>query len=289
MLLLRWKCIPKVKEFIMEIKKNIKMGFTLAEVLITLGIIGVVAALTIPSLIADYQNTQYIVGLKKSYAEMTEALKLMAIDNGCDDDLNCTGVFKDYGTPESNNIALATELKKHIKVAKDCGTSYDGSVICMSTAFSFNYDGTGGRNSWLSQFPGYYNFITADGFSISLKNEGANCSDNYSASGQSNLNVSKTCGQIIVDVNGLKGPNNLGKDIFDFLITNGKGPALYPFGGSELIDSAQTGGAWDDASGNPINCYEHSTDGWYCAGRIMEQGWQIKYVTPPPPPANENP
>jgi len=50
-----------------ELKKGNKKGFTLAEVLITLGIIGVVASLTIPTLMANYQKVQYVTGLKRAY------------------------------------------------------------------------------------------------------------------------------------------------------------------------------------------------------------------------------
>lgn len=57
------------------------MGFTLAEVLITLGIIGVVAAMTIPTLISNFQDTQYKVAYKKAYADANNALNL-AISKG---------------------------------------------------------------------------------------------------------------------------------------------------------------------------------------------------------------
>lgn len=46
--------------------KNIKKGFTLAEVLITLGIIGVVAAMTMPSLVANYEKKRTATAVKKS-------------------------------------------------------------------------------------------------------------------------------------------------------------------------------------------------------------------------------
>ncbi|MDR1327938.1 MAG: type II secretion system GspH family protein [Heliobacteriaceae bacterium] len=59
-----------------------KKGFTLAEVLITLGIIGVVAALTLPSLIANYQKKQTVVKLKRFYTIMNQAIRLSEIDNG---------------------------------------------------------------------------------------------------------------------------------------------------------------------------------------------------------------
>ena len=57
-------------------------GFTLAEVLITLGIIGVVAALTIPTLIQNYKTRETVSRLKKTYSEVNEAIKLAVIENG---------------------------------------------------------------------------------------------------------------------------------------------------------------------------------------------------------------
>ena len=50
-----------------------KSAFTLAEVLITLGIIGVVAALTIPSLIQKYEEKQTVSQVKKAYSEISQA------------------------------------------------------------------------------------------------------------------------------------------------------------------------------------------------------------------------
>ena len=55
---------------------NAKNGFTLAEVLITLVIIGIVAALTIPSVINNYHKKQVGVKLKKFYSVMQQALQL---------------------------------------------------------------------------------------------------------------------------------------------------------------------------------------------------------------------
>jgi len=255
----------------MKIEKGNNKGFTLAEVLITLGIIGVVASLTIPSLMANYQKVQYVAGLKKAYAEVTEALKLMANDNGCPDNLKCVDSFS------SDNDTLGNEFKKYFKLAKDCGTNYDEedeSTKCMPDSPAAWYDGsyrTGGYhqllflNTW-----GYYNFITADGFGISLDNEGNNCESSNGADASDNLN--QVCGTLRVDTNGLNGPNTYGRDIFVFYITNGKGPALYPNGGSEMPNQA-----WEAADGTPQMCYEEVKEGDYCAGRVMEQGWQMLY------------
>ena len=59
-----------------------KRGFTLAEVLITLGIIGIVAALTIPTLISKYQERVTITRLKESYSMLAQAYQFAVNKNG---------------------------------------------------------------------------------------------------------------------------------------------------------------------------------------------------------------
>ena len=49
-------------------------GFTLAEVLVTLGIIGVVSAMTVPTLMQNYQRKSYVTQLHKVYNEVQQAL-----------------------------------------------------------------------------------------------------------------------------------------------------------------------------------------------------------------------
>jgi len=61
---------------------NKKVAFTLAEVLITLGIIGVVAAITIPGLITKYRRVTAETKLKKFYTIMNQAVRLSIADNG---------------------------------------------------------------------------------------------------------------------------------------------------------------------------------------------------------------
>lgn len=60
----------------------IKKAFTLAEVLITLGIIGVVAAMTLPTLIQKKTNIEIETKLKKIYSVMNQAILMSEIDNG---------------------------------------------------------------------------------------------------------------------------------------------------------------------------------------------------------------
>ena len=73
-----------IKSLIIKLffKQESKFGFTLAEVLITLGIIGVVAAMTMPSLIANYQKQVAATRLEKFYTVMMQAVTMWENDEG---------------------------------------------------------------------------------------------------------------------------------------------------------------------------------------------------------------
>lgn len=78
-------------------------AFTLAEVLITLGIIGVVAALTIPTLMNSASNIQYYTGLRKAQSILEQANMALIGENG-----SMLGAIQSYG---SLTNALASKLK----------------------------------------------------------------------------------------------------------------------------------------------------------------------------------
>ncbi len=59
-----------------------KQAFTLAEVLITLGIVGVIAAMTLPALINQTQGKELETGLKKAYSILQAAYNQMTYDEG---------------------------------------------------------------------------------------------------------------------------------------------------------------------------------------------------------------
>ena len=58
------------------------LAFTLSEVLITLGILGVVAALTVPDLVTSYQRKAQTVQLRKTISEIENALDLLITEEG---------------------------------------------------------------------------------------------------------------------------------------------------------------------------------------------------------------
>ncbi len=96
---------------------NKKCAFTLAEVLITLGIIGVVAAVTLPALITNYQKQVTINKIKKFYTNMTQVLQMAVTENGEFSTWNYSSsldLYNKYIKPYIKNVEdVDTELHIH--------------------------------------------------------------------------------------------------------------------------------------------------------------------------------
>lgn len=88
-----------------------KFGFTLAEVLITLAIIGVVAALTIPSVIVNNQSLEFRTGLKKAVSTLNQAITMnLALDNEGPGDIASSTLLMDMFVKRMNVIRTTDAL-----------------------------------------------------------------------------------------------------------------------------------------------------------------------------------
>ena len=125
-------------------------GFTLAEVLITLMIIGIVAALTIPSVISNYQQQEFKTGLKKAVSVLNEAIQ--------------TNIAQEGETPYENED-LTNYLKRHMNVIKNIG-SVGRCVTNNIDNTPFDVEEAGGEACGVN-YAGYLRsngvFYTADG------------------------------------------------------------------------------------------------------------------------------
>ena len=87
-----------------------KKAFTLAEVLITLGIIGIISALTLPILVQKYRNIVVETKLKKFYSEINQAIRLAEAEYGDKEawylDSNAYGALGDHGDEDVAGISL---------------------------------------------------------------------------------------------------------------------------------------------------------------------------------------
>lgn len=175
-------------------------AFTLAEVLITLGIIGVVAAMTIPALISNYNERVTVTKVKKMYSVLSQAVKLAMVENG---EVNQWDLGDTYNIESAEKLWLY--LKPHLRIAHECGDNKD----CYSSAGVKSLSGNNyGAN--YNDDTKYFKLITADG-SVLWFRTGSKCSTPEGG-------YQNHCGIIWYDIDGVKGANTFGKDIFVFVL-----------------------------------------------------------------------
>ena len=172
-------------------------AFTLAEVLITLGIIGVVAAMTMPSLITAKQEKATISTIKKNYSIFANALLMAQNDNG---ELYTWGITKDA---DGLNL-VSSNLKPYLKIIEDCGVG-EKSDCAPGDNGKFK-DLTGRKRTEDFSSSDYYSFRLNDGTAVAIQlKKKAEC-----------ISSESSCMNFYIDTNGKKYPNTLGKDIFYF-------------------------------------------------------------------------
>ncbi len=185
-------------------------GFTLAEVLITLGIIGVVAAMTLPVLIHKLNDRANVSGMKKAYSILSQATLSVAAENPIDS--------WNMQTADIEGTKDVFELyKPYFKVVKDCGCG-KRALGCWSPSATKALNGK-------TYFYGHPNGI-GDTYCAARLADGINISfDTWTASslGVKESNEDDTDVYFFyVDVNGDKSPNTLGLDVFQFVVKKGK-------------------------------------------------------------------
>ena len=171
-----------------------KTAFTLAEVLITLGIIGIVAALTLPALIQKNTEKQTVVAVKKAYSEFSQAYSMVIQEYGS------MGALVDKNKSLKFNAQTAyNEVTKYMKKVKSC----NNGEKCMAEKY---YSLNGVLNTDVGNDNNYniQSGILADGTNFWILSS-------FRSNGVYN-------GQILVDVNGHKKPNRLGVDAFLFIV-----------------------------------------------------------------------
>lgn len=193
-------------------------GFTLAEVLITLAIIGIVAVLTIPQVVANYKEKAHIVRLKKISSELYNVYSLAVFEHGPVNSWSNGTTFAEHGK------AINDILEKYLKYTKVCSSISQG---CNSPD-TYNTDGTKGQNIFDYYTGGARKYFLTNGAIIRIIAEsGDNYLHNWCKNPSNYSHYLFKCGSIVVDTNGFKGPNRNGVDIFKFIIMQDK---LLPLG-----------------------------------------------------------
>lgn len=184
-----------------------KYAFTLAEVLITLGIIGVVAALTLPALINQKQTKELQVGLEKGYSMLGQLVQMVNYGEG--------QTFNHQNYPWKTTAAVIDKYLVSVKACEQScmiykGNDKDDEGNDIQESYSFgDYKTYNKKASVRGNYFDDAQFLLRNGMTIFVEDA------EFLA--------------ISVDVNGMyKGPNLWGHDLFTFKVTdNGK---LIPFG-----------------------------------------------------------
>lgn len=235
-----------------------KEAFTLAEVLITLSIIGIVAAMTLPALMTKYEKKVNATRAKQAFSILSQAIKLSEAENGeakyWDGNLS-----PDKGT-KNTELFLKKYIFPYMKNPVFCGEGLGDEVYykCGATV------SVAGQSYFLP------NGISAAFVSTGSRNMGK-------------LEESEIM-YIIIDTNGPKRPNKIGNDRFYFLLNPNKG--LIPFGGGNNLNREDIlrgvnvpfdghtefiSCKHSKSEDNPDDNYRHG-----CTLLLMMDGWEFK-------------
>ena len=237
-------------------RKSRKVAFTLAEVLITLGIIGVVAAMTLPTLIQNHQKRSLEVATQKFYSTMSQAVKKYMADEGVDDLRNtplASDNYEDSDSPEAI-ASIRNFVTKYLKVVKECDHEANN---CFAPVYK-SWDGSALYNNFTTEanLNERRDFVLADGAVIRI---------GYNSSPIA----------LYVDVNGKKGPNRVGYDLWTMSIFY-DGVIEESDVGPECRGRGQLGICRKEES----NSFERCTiDGAYggCFGHFLENNFKFDY------------
>lgn len=231
-----------------EYMSFLKKAFTLSEVLITLGIIGMVAALTMPTVIADYQKQETVTKLKKFYSVMNQTL---------------TRAEGDYGPVEYWDFGKNTETIKFFN-------TYIAPYVQITKIYK------------IGDFPADITYKCLDGkecnsYGVLTANPKFVLSDGTMIISVDYIEEAETrtpAMNIIVDINGFKLPNKYGRDIFAFTIQQDK--KFVPAGiGITNAETVRPGYDRDYILKGNIRGCSKNYHGFWCAALIMMDGWQI--------------
>lgn len=229
-----------------------KKGFTLAEVLITLGIVGIVAVLTIPGVMKNYQNRMFTSQLQKVYSQISDATQAVMNDEHLDDfqETSVSRLSAMNSTTGEYTQGPAYFLDNYFKVSrKNCGKG--GDKTCAkgksdtSVYKTLNNTAIGGTDSYCVQLV-----------------SGATLCAAY--------NQANKCTTIAVDVNGLAQPNIAGRDVFSLDIHRNGSLSDY---GSGCSDTS-SGAAASECGTKAVDIHTAPSG---CLSNIIEAGWKMEY------------
>ena len=233
----------------------IERGFTLSEILITIGIIGVISAITIPNLITKYQKFQTILMLKKTYADIMRVHKMAVAEYGDSE-------YWQYPGGQDEQGAKAFIEKYYIPFLNGEAKYYSHSQL--QNQLKHKIYNLNNKPRGVSPSPG---IVFMDGGVLRFFPYG-----NYM--------------WIFSDINGVQGPNKVGRDIFMlFQYDRSKSdytPRMYGYHSPKTslkVQGSSIKEAEAETNRTGFGCSESNKygyyAGWYCGEIIRRANWSI--------------
>lgn len=227
-----------------------KKAFTLAEVLITLGIIGIVAAMTLPALISLYQKKIVETRLEHTYSLVSQALKMAEADYG-----DSQYWMRDSAGPQDDAITPAINFLEtyFLPYLKD---GYKYGIVGGAGLYNIGYDVR------------YISSVTTKSRYVCL-NSGINLFFGYYIGRQGVIGI-----PILIDINGPKGPNVTGRDLFELTFSLYDG-ILFMSGERRVTGYGLTYNNIIKYSDIYQRCKNGGNGALECGALIKQNGWKI--------------
>lgn len=258
-----------------------KLGFTIAEVLISLVLIGVVASLTMPLLVSENQKKTQAAKLSVAVSNFETAMRsMMAAEDVTE--LYDTRAWKELSREltnfnKNNALKFMGNIGEYLEL-----TDYSGSITNFYST-DLPLKGINNEIFPMGRFDTdlYAGFKATGGVAYFIyiwdSTHGENKRISQAEANREGVSLQEEAAKVIIDVNGAAKPNMIGRDIFFFQL--GSDGVLYPFGGRDVAkyEQGSVDRTWNGVGGWSCTDNTKSNFGVGCTARLIENGYNMDY------------
>ena len=257
-----------------------KRGFTLAEILVTLAVIGVLAALVTPALMQSSRDKANAAKLSSTISNIEKVFQTAIVSEGA------SSLYDTQLWSSSPINATNGDRKQFVETLDrylNTNGFYDSFSDFYGSTTVYSLTDGGKKGASIDNFP-----YISDTFAIRMSNGAllflSTFNNKDSLAEQTRIAKSNDCSlytqaaDVAIDINGVDAPNVVGKDIFFFIL--GEDGVLYPFGGNDVA-RVTDGGEWNSADAT-FACTNNTkgaanAKGLGCTARIIAEGYKVNY------------
>ncbi len=235
--------------------RRLFLGFSLAEVMIALAVVGIIAAMTVPVVISNHQRQVMVTQVQKIYSDFGQALTILEAEN------LSKGLFASVLNKKDGKTIAQTagvflvgdaDNKPYFQVKRDCGTT---AQPCFAASYK-----TIGNTSVATAFS------CENGYNVTFPSGSAVCIIPAEIDADTRGETANPA-TVYIDVNGAEEPNIAGRDLFTFNIYN-----------DYTVDEVDPASANKEAQRTTImDTCTTSAVGAGCFSKLLNDNWKMNY------------